>query len=191
MERAATGRPRGVYSFARILRSTAVRSASLHASSGARSVYHDYAGNWLWPALQILGDPMIRPKRKVISLSVKLESLLIVLRNNGVLREGPVEWHHEPPLVCRPLNADGTDTDPPMNDPAHIVPMQAQAHKERTPGDLKIGAKLKRLEKAEAAHKAVMSLDELPWVGEPFSPLAKWKRRIPSRPFPPKGQRKM
>jgi hypothetical protein len=134
-----------------------------------------------------------RPRRKAIPMRTQRDACLIALG----LDPTNVHFHHEPPLVCRPLNADGTDTDPPQLDPRHIIPMASQAHKARTPGDLKTGAKVKRLEKAEAAHRARLIEKAQPGFGawlddiiEERFPKPK-RRKIPSRQFPSKGHRKI
>jgi hypothetical protein len=126
-----------------------------------------------------------RPKRKAIPMHIKLEACLRLL---GFDDADSVEWHHEPPLVFRPLNAGGTDTDPPMNDPRHIVPMASQTHRGRTPADLKTGAKVKRQERKESEHQ--LRMRGRAFLSDFMTEITKPKRPIPSRPFP-KGQRKL
>ena len=127
-----------------------------------------------------------RPKRRAIPLAVKVEACLIIMRQHGLLGDGPVHWDHHPALELRPVNADGTDFDPPQHSASHIQPLAKVTHdlktngnRERADGDKTRIAKTKRLEANRLAAQIMSSLaaDSLPeWK-------PKWKRAWPSRKF--------
>jgi hypothetical protein len=75
--------------------------------------------------------------RPHMSLKVKLEALLIngpVLDSEGrkVCDPKAIDWDHCPPLMLRVWDEAAGDTDPPANDPAHIVPRIRDDHREKT-----------------------------------------------------------
>jgi hypothetical protein len=93
---------------------------------------------------------------------VRLEAALIF----AGLDPMAVDFDHDPALGLRPLNARGTDTVPPANDPRYIVPRARATHKQKTHGDPAIPrsgdlSKIRhadRLELAEKEHKKEMAL---------------------------------
>jgi hypothetical protein len=110
--------------------------------------------------------------RRAIPLSVKLKAALHALG----LEPDSVEWHHEPALSLRPIVGD--DTDPPANDPRHIIPMAKAEHRERTAKlDAKVIAKVRRISRAEAEFRERVLAKMT--VGPSRKP-SRW----PSRPFP-------
>jgi hypothetical protein len=120
-------------------------------------------------------------KRRHIPLSVKLTAALYALH----LDPDNVEWHHEPPISHRPIDPDTGDTDPPMNDARHIVPMAKDAHRERTAGvggDTSIAAKLKRVDRKHEEFRARILAKE---PGE----KAPRRSRFPCRPFQKRPKR--
>ena len=134
---------------------------------------------------------MIRVKRKSIPLSVKLDAALLALG----LDPKAVDWHHEPPLAMRPFNPETGDTQPPQNDPRHIVPLARADHKARTignhgplSGDVSKIAKLKRIERKRQAHLSALADDDSVRDGGAFK--RRYKATIPNRPWPKKGDRK-
>ena len=125
-------------------------------------------------------------KRPHMGLKVQRDSALWAL---GLDPEN-VDWHHDPILAARPIDSETGDTIPPANDPRHITPMAREAHKARTPTDIRTVAKVKRLEKDEAEFRE--RLEAKRWVEGLFniSPRPKPKRRIPARKNPwPKGRK--
>lgn len=68
--------------------------------------------------------------RPHMSMKVKLEAALRAL---GLTPE-TVQWDHDPPLQMRVWVPEKKDTDPPANDPKHIVPLASAAHREKTSG---------------------------------------------------------
>ena len=120
-----------------------------------------------------------RPKRRAIPLSVKVEACLMMLGFDPK----HVQWDHFPSLGLRPVNASGTDYDPPQHDPRYIVPMTTIAHAVKTNGpahdksqsDKGRIAKTKRLEanRLAAQIRASLDADSLPeWKPQ-------WKRAWP------------
>lgn len=92
------------------------------------------------------------PKRKQIPDRIKVH---VTIRQNGLcecgcgvkmapLGEG-VDFDHHPPLAHRPINEDGTDYFPEQLDPDYIYAMRRPCHKDKTPDDTRIAAKIKRL----------------------------------------------
>lgn len=73
---------------------------------------------------------MSEGRRKAIPAMVKLE---VALRALG-LSIKRVRFDHEPALELRPLNAEGTDTVPPANDPLFIQILTVEDHAEKTFG---------------------------------------------------------
>jgi hypothetical protein len=139
-----------------------------------------------------------RPKRKAIPMRVQRDACLLAFG----MQPDQVEFHHNPPIELRPLNEDGTDTVPPMNDPRHIEPMLSEAHKRETFGDPAIPlsgdvskiAKTKRLEKKTerfnlAAQVKLLGADSLLPPG--YRPKRSWPkgRKMQSRPFPERWKR--
>jgi hypothetical protein len=114
-----------------------------------------------------------------MNLSVKLDAALIALG----LEPGNVEFHHQPPLSQRPIIIVGDNGaarhDPDANDPHYIVPMAREAHRERTPADISTSAKVRRVEKKQARHRAVMSAKD----GLDDAPRDVKRHRIASRGF--------
>jgi len=142
---------------------------------------------------------MAQVKRPHMTLRVQRDAALWALG----LDPANVDFHHDPLLAARPINPETGDTIPPANDPRHITPMAREAHKARTPQDIKTVAKVKRLEKKEAEFRAKLlaadkappeakfsnSADMMQWLDEPL-PRPKPKRRIPARKDPwPKGRK--
>lgn len=138
-----------------------------------------------------------RPKRKAIPMRVKLAACLRLL---GFEPGARIEWDHTPALGLRPVNADGTDYDPPQLDPKHIEPKLHEPHKLKTNGrrgesDLSIDsnsdkariAKAKRLETAREASKAfyrtMVEANEQSSVVKLEKSRWPQGRKIPSRPF--------
>ena len=99
-----------------------------------------------------------------------------------------VDFHHDPILAARPIDPETGDTIPPANDPRHITPMAREAHKERTPQDIKTVAKVKRLEKKEKEFRARLEATFRECFDPP--PRPKPKRSILARKDPwPKGRK--
>ena len=121
-------------------------------------------------------------KRPHMSLRVQRDAALWVLG----LDPSNVDFHHDPLLAARPIDPETGDTIPPANDPRHITPMAREAHKARTPKDIRTVAKVKRLEKKEAAFRARLEATFRECFDPP--PRPKFKRRIPARPWP-KGRK--
>ena len=92
---------------------------------------------------------MKRPPRKHMPLKVKLAAALFCLG----LDPDDVDWHHEPPLGLRPIDPITGDTDPPANNPKHIIPMARAGHKARTPADVTAIAKVKRVSRKHEAFR--------------------------------------
>ena len=69
-------------------------------------------------------------RRRHIPLSVKLE---VALKALGYTPD-EIQWDHAPALALRPMNAGGTDTDPPANSPDHIQILPKAKHLEKTTG---------------------------------------------------------
>ena len=89
-------------------------------------------------------------------VSVQRDAALIALG----LEPGNVEFHHQPILETRPYvdDEDGRrHYSPAANDPRHIIPMAREAHRARTPADISTVAKVKRIDKKEARHRAIMA----------------------------------
>ena len=119
-------------------------------------------------------------------LRVKVAAALHALN----LDPADVQWDHDPPLQLRVWDEKTKDTIPPANDPKHIVPRAAAAHraktngpatKARAQGDKTEIAKTRRLAERQAALR--QSID----TKKPGAPRAS-KSRMKSRPFP-KGKR--
>lgn len=75
--------------------------------------------------------------RPHMPLKVKLEALLIngpVLDSEGrkVCELDAIDWDHSPPLQLRVWDVEAGDTDPPANDPNHIVPRLRSDHRVKT-----------------------------------------------------------
>lgn len=80
-----------------------------------------------------------RPKRKAIPVSVKCEVLRRQRANCVECKQplwpsDPTEYDHRPSLILRPVNAAGTDYEPPQNDPDYIEAIHASCHQKRTTG---------------------------------------------------------
>lgn len=126
--------------------------------------------------------------RKAIPLGVKLHACLILLGFTDEQIAAGVEWDHDPALSIRALDDQG-NLHPAANDPHYIRPLTKPAHAEKTRGrgattagsDVGRAAKLKRLEKMNAAYREIVlrKID-----GEPPPETKKRKRPWPSRPFP-------
>lgn len=114
-------------------------------------------------------------KRPHMPVSVQRDAALYAL---GLDPEN-VEWHHQPALSIRPYDPQTGRWTPDANNAKYIIPMAAEAHRERTPGDISTAAKVKRVEKRHAEFcgrlLAKSSGDDIRDVR---------RRRIPSRPFP-------
>lgn len=92
--------------------------------------------------------------RKAMPVRVKLA---VVIRQDSYCTGGcssrldpmndGVVFDHNPPLSHRPLNDDGTDYDPPQNDPAYIDAICKHCDKRKTPGDISKAAKIERQRK--------------------------------------------
>ena len=121
-------------------------------------------------------------KRPHMSLRVQRDAALWALG----LDPANVDFHHDPLLAARPIDPGTGDTIPPANDPRHITPMAREAHKARTPNDIKTVAKVKRLEKKEKEFRARLEATFRECFDPP--PRPKPKRRIPARPWP-KGRK--
>jgi hypothetical protein len=96
------------------------------------------------------------------------------------------EFDHRPSLILRPVNADGTDYDPPQNDPNFLQELHSPCHLKRTVGrlpgaertvttkgsDAHLAAKFRKLEKPRKPRTVIQPR------GFPNA-----KRKIPSRKF--------
>ncbi|MGP9819244.1 hypothetical protein ACTZWW_04445 [Salinarimonas sp. NSM] len=152
-------------------------------------------------------------KRQLAELMIRLGMIPVVVMEDGTERDArpdevALDLDHTPALGMRPVNADGTDYDPPQHDPGALVwrPQVAikgmQGHREKThgrrlgesrnarrePGDVTMIAKARRVEKANAEFRARLLAKVDPDAEPP--PARKRKHTIPSRPFPT-GKRPM
>lgn len=144
--------------------------------------------------------------RKAIPIGVKLHAVLLMLGFTEDEIAGGIEWHHAPALALRLVDAETGELRPHPNDPRHIVPLRKADHRVQTFGngattagsDIGRAAKLKRLEKMNAAYREIILRKT---AGEPdenmvlLSPddhaalhgrppeTKKRKRPIPSRGF--------
>ena len=139
--------------------------------------------------------------RKAIPVSVKLKS---VLRSDNKCptcgeRLGEIEgleFDHVPALGLRSWNPETNDTEPPANDPGHIIPKHIDCHAQKTTGRKgeskisKVGgdtseiAKLRRLSRKEEDFRKRMLAkadDE-----SPVTEAKKHKTAWPKRKFPSK-----
>lgn len=138
---------------------------------------------------------MTRPRtsdvRKAIPLSVKLAAALRMLREAGVLDDGPVQYDHTPALGLRDWDDAAGDFIPRQHDPAYIVIRNKPAHRTKTSG--RKGEQ--RSTSYGSDQHAIAKLDRLTPQHEDFRRrlLAKAtgesvpeprKCKIPSRPFP-------
>ena len=92
----------------------------------------------------------MKPVRPHMPVSIQRDAALYALG----LEPGRVEFHHQPPLSQRPI-IDGR-WQPDANDPRYIMPMTTDAHKARTPGDITVAAKVKRIARTAEQHQIVM-----------------------------------
>lgn len=120
-------------------------------------------------------------KRPSMPVGVKLRAALYALG----LDPDDVDFDHAPPLAMRPVDPVTGDTIPPANDPRYIVPLARAGHRAKTFGssvplssDIAKIAKLKRVEKEEAAFRARLLAKD---AGKP--PPPKKGRTWPKRPF--------
>ena len=149
----------------------------------------------------------MRPRRKAIPPKVKLK---VFQRQKGICMSchAPItdsaEYDHRPAIISRPVNAAGTDYDPPQLDPEHIEALHPECHQQRTTGrrpgaertvttkgsDIWLKTKFARLEKPRKRSRMGVprgfgkrppsSDEEL----DKAAPLRKNPgRKIPSRPF--------
>lgn len=81
---------------------------------------------------------MIRPKRKAIPLAVRVtvgdrQKWRCAACGEG-LNPLCIEFDHRPAIISRPVNAAGTDYDPPQNHPDFIEALDPSCHQQRTTG---------------------------------------------------------
>jgi hypothetical protein len=126
----------------------------------------------------------MRPRRKAIPHTTKLLVLglqdFICPECGEIVYIENAEFDHRPALIMRPVDASGTDYEPPQLDPFHINALHAPCHQKRTTGraigaertvttkgsDIWLKTKFARLERKASGH------------------LPKRKKPFPSRPFP-------
>ncbi|MGU9981525.1 hypothetical protein ACJ4V0_15930 [Phreatobacter sp. HK31-P] len=141
--------------------------------------------------------------RKAIPAAVKVQVLL----NQGgrcaatgapLTEASKVRFDHRPPLQDRPWSNEAQDFVPPQNDPKHIQAIATEAHDVRTFGlggtsrittrgsDIGEAAHVRHLTTSQAEFRARILAKGEP-AAEPQR--QKFKRKIPSRPFPGRGQR--
>lgn len=126
--------------------------------------------------------------RRYRPVSVERDAALYVLG----LDPQNVRWDHRPALSVRVQvkHADGSITyTPDENDPRYIVPLAPDAHDKLTFGtskattagsDIAVAAKIKRVEKDEAAFRQrLLAKDQ----GAPREPSRWPNRKMQSRPF--------
>jgi len=132
---------------------------------------------------------MIRPKRKAIPAAVKRQVLDRQIHHCDECRVifivgDKVEFDHRPALIMRPVNAAGTDYDPPQNDPNFIEAVhKTPCHLKRTVG------------RQPGAEKTVTTKGSDVWLKKKFDRLEGRtktgpKAKIANRGFP-KKQRKI
>lgn len=129
---------------------------------------------------------MSENRRKAIPAMTKLE---VALRAMG-LSIKRVQFDHQPPLELRPLNAEGTDTVPPANDPEHITLLTIEQHAEKTYGtkattagsDINKIAKHRRLTAEQEEHRRRMLAKTGRGDAEETKPERR-KRAWPKRPM--------
>lgn len=118
----------------------------------------------------------------------KTEKLEAALRAAGFKPDDRIEWDHDPPLHLRVWIPERGDTDPPANDPAHLVPRSKQAHREKTARqDVPAIAKTRRLAREQEDFRRRMLAKAGSEEAVEPEPKTKRKRAWPSRPFPKKG----
>ena len=131
-----------------------------------------------------------RPKRKAIPMRAQRDSALWALG----LDPKTTQFDHDPALGLRPVNADGTDYDPPQLDPRFIVPRETGEHARKTDGDhvplsgdkSKI-AKTKRLEEKHGAFRQRMLARGDPFTEDKLlASITGWCRKVtwPKRAWP-------
>lgn len=86
-----------------------------------------------------------------------------------------VDYDHSPPIRLREVNAERTDTIPPMNDPDHIFAMLPKCHARKTNGS--------KATSAGSDKHAIAKVRRLRGENKP-KPKRTWPSRdIPARPF--------
>lgn len=119
---------------------------------------------------------------------VKLEAALRAL---GLTLE-TVNWDHDPPIQMRVWVPEKGDTEPPANDPAHIVPRRRDDHRRKTSGgatkaraqgDVTEIAKTKRLAESQEEFRRRLLAKE---PGDKPERQSKW----PSRSLGKKTERR-
>lgn len=117
--------------------------------------------------------------RPRLTLRDKLRAALHALG----LTEETVEWDHDPPLQLRIWRPDRGDTEPPANDPRHLVPRPKVDHREKTTGrrtkaraegDITEIARTKRLAREQEEFRARLLAKE---PGRERSKGSKWPKR--------------
>jgi len=121
--------------------------------------------------------------RPHMPMRVKAEAALIRLG----LEPHDVEFDHDPPIHMRIWNAAKGDTDPPANDPRHIVPRSKSEHRRKThgrkgtsvlsssgDGDQSRIAKLRRTEASEEEFRRRLLTKE---PGQPRPKSKRWPKR--------------
>jgi len=130
-------------------------------------------------------DRSVRPKRKAIP--VKTKAWIMEDQRNccamcfDSLLDRKAEFDHRPPLVMRPVNAAGTDYDPPQLSKFHIRALCVLCHQACTTGrkvgaertattkgsDVWLAKKFRRLE-GEPRKKAKIPQRKNPWPKRKF-----------------------
>jgi hypothetical protein len=129
----------------------------------------------------------MRPKRRNIPKWVKAEVIARQAHRCAVCNvrfaDGDkIEFDHRPAIIMRPINVEGTDYQPPQNDPEFIEPLHAACHLLRTVGRAP-GAERTITTKGSDAHLAA-KFRKLEGKNKPRK-----RQTIQSRGFP-KMQRK-
>ena len=134
---------------------------------------------------------MKRPKRKAIPKKIKIQvwrqqqaicpecKEFIIITPSG----DNIQYDHRPAIIMRPVNAAGTDYEPPQNDPNHIEALHKACHLRRTVGrvvgasrtvttkgsDIWLKSKFNRLEgRLKPRKKASIPQRKNPWPKRKF-----------------------
>jgi hypothetical protein len=140
-------------------------------------------------------SPLMGPPtgwRKPISLAAKVAALeAALLAAWGAPAGSRIQYDHAPAIHLREWDPRAKDTIPRANDPRHLVPMLAEAHREKTSGratraraegDVTEIARMKRLADEQAEFRSRLL------AKKPGQPRER-KTRIPSRGFPKRDKR--
>ena len=131
-------------------------------------------------------DRVVRPKRKPIPTIIRI---MVLSRQDGrclgcgdQFTSELAEMDHRPSLIMRPVNAAGTDYEPPQLDPDYLEALCEECHQKRTTGrkpgaertpttkgsDVWLAKKFRRLE-GEPRKKAKFPKQKNKWPKQKFN----------------------